>query len=70
MNFIFLSASLFKLFEPFLGKKSIQYANKAEGKSRRKSYLRALGPSHLHYHYSGIQTVGAPHKRYQYYSLN
>lgn len=50
-------ASLFKLFEPFLGKKSIQYANKAEGKSRRKSYLRALGPSHLHYHYSGIQTL-------------
>lgn len=50
-------ASLFKSFEPLIGEKSIQFANKAEGKNRRKSYIQALGPSRLNYYYPGIQTL-------------
>ena len=33
---------LFQLFEPFIGPKSLQYANKEDGKSRRKEYDRSM----------------------------
>ena len=33
---------LFKLFEPFIGPKSLQYANKEDGKNRRKMYDRTM----------------------------
>lgn len=33
---------LFKLFEPFIGVKSLQYANKEDGKNRRKVYDRKM----------------------------
>lgn len=50
-------ASLYKIFEPLLGRKSIPFANKAEGKSRRKNYNLALGSSHLYCYYPGIQAL-------------
>lgn len=49
--------SLFKLFEPFLGEKSIQFANKGDGRSRRKQYDQVFNPSHLVQYYSGLQEV-------------
>ena len=36
-------AELFALFEPLLGKSSIQYANKADGRRRRKLYDPSFG---------------------------
>ena len=33
---------LFQLFEPFIGPKSLQYANKEDGKGRRKEYDRSM----------------------------
>ena len=33
---------LFQLFEPFIGQQSLQYANKDDGKSRRKIYDRSM----------------------------
>lgn len=37
-----LTADLFKLFEPLIGKKSIQYANGPEGRKRRQLMDRSF----------------------------
>lgn len=37
-----LTAELFKLFEPLIGKKSIQYANGPEGRKRRQLMDRSF----------------------------
>lgn len=49
--------SLFKMFEPLIGEKSIQYANKGDGRSRRKQYDQVFSPSYLVHYYSGLQEV-------------
>lgn len=52
-----LTVSLFKLFEPLIGEKSIQYANKEDGKNRRKQYNTVFNQNYLHHYYAGIQEV-------------
>uniref|UniRef100_K1QQY1 Cytochrome P450 20A1 n=1 Tax=Magallana gigas TaxID=29159 RepID=K1QQY1_MAGGI len=47
--------SLFKLFEPLIGAKSIQYANKEDGKNRRKQYNTVFNQNYLHHYYARIQ---------------
>ena len=38
---------LFQLFEPFIGPRSLQYANKEDGKGRRKEYDRSMSHKSL-----------------------
>eukprot|EP00105_Crassostrea_gigas_P006249 XP_011420113.2 PREDICTED: cytochrome P450 20A1 [Crassostrea gigas] len=47
--------SLFKLIEPLIGEKSIQYANKEDGKNRRKKYNTVFNQNYLHHYYARIQ---------------
>ncbi|XP_078321122.1 cytochrome P450 20A1-like [Crassostrea virginica] len=49
--------SLFKMFEPLIGEKSIQYANKADGRNRRKLYDPVLSSDYLHHYYTAMQEV-------------
>ncbi|XP_062570148.1 cytochrome P450 20A1-like [Saccostrea cucullata] len=49
--------SLFELFKPLIGEKSIQYANKAEGRRRRKCYDSVLAHDYLHHYYPAIQEI-------------
>ncbi|GFO36254.1 cytochrome p450 20a1-like, partial [Plakobranchus ocellatus] len=48
-------ASLFSLFEPLIGSASIQYANGADGRSRRQHYDRAFGHDRLPAYYNMFQ---------------
>ncbi|XP_061193946.1 cytochrome P450 20A1-like [Saccostrea echinata] len=49
--------SLFELFKPLLGEKSPQYANKADGRKRRKCYDSVLAHDYLHHYYPAIQEI-------------
>lgn len=55
--FFIITVSLFKLFEPLIGAKSIQYANKEDGKNRRKQYNTVFNQNYLHHYYAKIQEV-------------
>ncbi|KAK3108521.1 hypothetical protein FSP39_009786 [Pinctada imbricata] len=48
---------LFKLFETFLGPKSIQYANKGDGRKRRNNYDKMLAHEKLKEYYHIFQNV-------------
>lgn len=68
-NFPSFAVSLFKLFEPFIGEKSIQYANKGDWRSRRKQYDQVFSPSHLVHYYSGLQEVSVGAFYFSDYSI-
>ena len=53
----YFPVSLFKMFEPLIGEKSIQYANKADGRNRRKLYDPVLASDYLHHYYTAMQEV-------------
>lgn len=52
-----LTVFLFKLFELVLGEKSILFANKEDGKRRRKLYNTVFNQSYVHHYYAVIQEV-------------
>lgn len=56
-GFFSFTVSLFKLIEPLIGEKSIQYANKEDGKNRRKQYNTVFNQNYLHHYYARIQEV-------------
>ena len=53
----FLTAELFKLFEPLIGETSIQYANGAEGRARRQAYDKSFAHEKLVALYPSFQKV-------------
>ena len=64
-----LTADLFKLFEPLIGKKSIQYANGPEGRKRRQLMDRSFSHEAVTDYYEhfvrvcGSFIVGEPRPR-------
>lgn len=54
-----LTADLFKLFEPLIGKKSIQYANGPEGRKRRQLMDRSFSHEAVKDYYEHFVKVNA-----------
>ena len=54
-----LTAELFKLFEPLIGKKSIQYANGPEGRKRRQLMDRSFSHEAVKDYYEHFVKVDA-----------
>ena len=67
----FFSAELFKLFEPLIGAKCIQYANKLDGRTRRNTYDAVFSHDALKSYYETFQSVSIYHRAHrltQYHS--
>ncbi|KAL5007031.1 hypothetical protein ScPMuIL_015837 [Solemya velum] len=48
---------LFSLFEPFIGSKSIQYANGSDGRARRQNYDKAFTKEQIRGYYSTLKEI-------------